>query len=76
MKVHAATVEHKHGSNLHLATTAEGLERQLFAYVESWWRDEMDDKPMPDDEAQAIRDYFDTVEDEYLTRFGEEEVED
>lgn len=71
MKVHIAVIEHKNGSNVYVAESAELIEGEIFDYVADWWAHEFPDDAMPQDRDEAITDYFERIDGEYLTRHGE-----
>jgi hypothetical protein len=57
-----ATIEHKHGSNIYLATEESTLKKVLFeAYIKDSWED-FCDGPIPDDPEKAIEEYFSCAE--------------
>lgn len=65
MKVWILSITHKHGTDLTAYRKEASARQALWAFVESWWDDEMGkDTPFPDDNAEAIAAYFEKVEDE------------
>lgn len=79
MKIHSALIEHKHGTNLYLASSKEGLDAKIFDYVNEWWKQEFGEEAMPENKDTTCARYFQKMGDdlcqEFLTRFPSEEVE-
>ncbi len=58
--VHVAVIEHRHGTNLHVALDANGLDAQVAAYCREWWREIGDDRdPHSLSNRDIIETYFD-----------------
>lgn len=70
MKLHIAIVTHRHGTNCYGAKTEEVLAKKIQEYVESWWDQEQIKLPKPEDKAEMVEAYFESVEDEYLDEFA------
>lgn len=75
MQVYIATISHRHGVNAYASKTLEGLSDQIYDYVCDWWSETQtpkDCRRMKKDD--AIKEYFDSREDEYLDLHGATEV--
>ena len=58
--VHVAVIEHRHGTNLHVALDANALDTQVAAYCREWWREIGDDRdPHSLSDRDIIETYFD-----------------
>lgn len=64
-KVWVLTIEHRHGVSVSAHRSESGAEAALFGYVEEEWKVEMDDRPMPESQGEAVDLYFDAVPDEH-----------
>lgn len=53
-------IEYSNGRNVYACESAEVAHRELHLYVKDNWPNEMD-TPMPDDEDEAIEEYFDSM---------------
>lgn len=73
MMVWAATIEHKGGTNLYLESSKSALDSTIFAFVCYWWDTEFE-TPIPENKDDAIAEYFERIDCEFLTRFEEQEV--
>ena len=62
MKIHVATITHKHGINFYAAKTRKGLEKQLYQFVSEW--DPSLRSRQPEEYGDAISEYFDDRQDE------------
>lgn len=60
MQVYTLTITHRHGMTTYTAVTKELAAKALFKYVEDNWGDvdPEGDRPMPQDEQDAIDAYF------------------
>ncbi len=67
--IHTASIEHRHGSNTYAALSERELNKEIDAYVQEWWRDEMHGHAMPRSMKKRIERYFDGdgAREEYLT---------
>ena len=77
MHVYAATVEHKHGTDLYVCHSLACLHAEIADYCRNWWEDELPDEPTPgpdESDIEIIDAYFDHVEGEYVNMFGVTEV--
>ncbi|MGQ7794497.1 hypothetical protein ACUN0C_18995 [Faunimonas sp. B44] len=74
-KIWVASITHNYGTDLYAARTKKGILRQIHAYVEEWWEHEGLEGPMPDDEEEAISEYFEHVDDEWCD-YEEVEMEE
>jgi hypothetical protein len=58
--VHVAVIEHRHGTNLHVALDAKALDAQVAAYCREWWREIGDNRdPHSLSDRDIIETYFD-----------------
>jgi enoyl-[acyl-carrier-protein] reductase (NADH) len=81
MKIFAATIEHRHGTNLYLAASQEDLTAQIYDYVVENWEAEIIE-PLDADDATPqdnIEYYFEQLSDqgghsEFLTSYDPQEV--
>lgn len=71
MKITTLVIHHKHGVNVYPCASPEIADAYLYDYIVSWWADAYGDEPIPDDDAQAIEQYFDVSQDEYYEFFTE-----
>lgn len=58
--VHAAVIEHRHATNIHVAVDESTLDAEIAAFCREWWSeidDERDPEALP--EAEVIATYFD-----------------
>lgn len=72
MRVFTLSISHRHGDDLMVYGSEQEAESALFSYVRDNWSVEMQDQAMPDDEAQAVADYFNAVPDETSNIEGHE----
>jgi hypothetical protein len=65
MLIQVAVINHRHGTNVYLAETFEGVEKQVFEYVKDYW-DDLDAGKMPNDKSESalIQMYFEKSPDE------------
>lgn len=78
VRLHMASISHRHGLNFYVDTTAGGLQAQIAEYCEEWWeeaRQEDEDMPettqgMTDDE--IVNAYFCAMTDEYIDRSSDD----
>lgn len=47
MKVHMASINHRHGTNMYAGKTQKDLYLKLADYVGQWWESEIPDEPKP-----------------------------
>jgi hypothetical protein len=72
MKVCYGLITHKHGVDVYLAETENGLFKKLRTYCDDYWDDEIgsrtfQSKPSSDlNDEDAVHMYFDLVESEFL----------
>jgi hypothetical protein len=66
IQLHGYTVHHKHGEDVLMGCTPDESKQYLYDYVCQWW-DELDrvdedgeDVPVPEDQDEAISEYFDS----------------
>lgn len=58
--IHAAAIEHRHGTNLHVAVDGASLDAEIAAFCREWWSeigDERDSEGL--DDGEVIAAYFD-----------------
>jgi hypothetical protein len=65
--IHTAAIEHRHGTNTYASIDKAAIRKDIAAYCEDEWENEMGDEPMPEDPEKRIEVYFDQVDDEFLT---------
>jgi hypothetical protein len=69
-------IEHKHGTDLHAASTMDKADAIVRAYVDEWWEHEMEETPKPEDPDQMVEEYFDAMDDEsYMIQEANLEME-
>lgn len=68
------TIDNESGIQPSVHRTRDGAYQELDDYVQEWWEKELGDDPMPDDQFERIRYYFDNVEGE-LAEIDECEVQ-
>lgn len=56
--VHVLVIDHRQGTNVHVHRTEAGARLILRTFVNEWWEDELGDIPMPEDDDEAITEYF------------------
>jgi hypothetical protein len=71
-EVFVLVIEHRHGNNITAHRTEDGARAWVRSYVGDWWdqeinggKDEADALLIPEDDAEAIRHYFENVEGEF-----------
>lgn len=64
MIIRILSIDHRHGTNTSAFGTYEEARQSLHDYVAGEWEAEIGDLGMPDDEDEAIEEYFDAVESE------------
>ena len=64
--VHVAVINHRHGSNVYVHKSEEGLCKAIYAYVREYWEENNTDE-LPTDQQVAISAYFEDAADETLT---------
>ena len=73
VKVWTAHVDHKHGVNVYVAMSIEGLYSKLYEYVAEWWCEVEGEieagriVPIPEDHKAAVELYFEFHPSEYLS---------
>lgn len=74
MKIYPAIIEHRHGTDLYLGKSEDELKDKIYEYVDNWWTDELPLEDMPEDRDEAINNYFELVEGEFVTYFLPEDI--
>lgn len=65
--IHVGVINNRQGFELYLATTEDGLNKQLANYCRDWWADGMAaDQDPPKTDKRAIELYFQDHEREFL----------
>jgi hypothetical protein len=64
MEIYVGVIRHKHGYDLKLASTEEGLYDEVYGYIKEWWGDFGDGAPLPEDHLTAISAYFELAGDQ------------
>jgi hypothetical protein len=54
-----AAIDHKHGTNLYASETEAGLYQQLAEYCRDYWDQDGPNEPIPSDDREIIKTYFD-----------------
>lgn len=66
VKIHAATITHRHGTNFYIAFTSRALQAEIWKYVREYWDDILDDHPMEYYAEGAVEHYFEQHPEEWL----------
>ena len=67
MKIHTAIVQHRHGSDCYLGGSDKDVKEKVCGFISEWWKDEVGDEPMPDQQDEKINRYFECVYGESVT---------
>lgn len=68
-EVYVAVYTHRHGEDIRVFASAEGIEGWRQDIAEEWWDDEIKNEPRPADAEAAADRYFEIMEgrDEYFS---------
>jgi len=56
--VYVATISHRHGDNVYVSRTEEGLNKQVANFCREWWHEIDDAVTIPKDDNEVIELYF------------------
>jgi hypothetical protein len=58
-------ISHKHGDSYWVYNGEEEAKGRLVGWASEWWEKEIPDKPIPDDDAELILEYFPAADEQW-----------